>query len=89
MYTINAKTCSHPITEFSMRVENPEHAFKIANILVEGFHSVDMIDNETGEVMFSIYGSDTLFNLIDTLSFTTTPAIAIQQAMRCYEEDNC
>ena len=89
MYTIDANTCSLPPVNYTMRVKSPEHALAIANILVEGFNSVKIIDNETGEVMFSVYGSDSFFKLFDMSSIITTPETAFQNAMQYYEENNC
>ena len=82
MYTVNAKTYNYPLTEFSMRVENGEHAVEIGDILMDGFHSVDIVNGETGETISSTYRSDTYFDV------TTTPETAIQYAM-LYYKNNC
>lgn len=83
MYTINAKTCNLPCIEFSMRVDTVTHAFTIADILRDAFHSVDVIESEiTGEIISSTYTSDTHFEPINT------PETAIQFAI-LYYKNNC
>jgi hypothetical protein len=62
MFTVTAKSCQNPsITYERDDVASILGATRMANALYKGFRSVEVMDNETGEICLTKYASDSFY----------------------------
>lgn len=73
-YTVSADNGSNPKIFYEASLVNRFMAFGLAVILTKAFRSVVILDDETGEVMYSVYFAE------DTFSPTASVAEVIEEA---------
>ena len=57
-YTVSADNCNSPRITYEVKGLAEKSALFLANHLAEGFRKVDVICDQTGEIMFSMYYND-------------------------------
>lgn len=57
-YSVSADNCNSPRMTYEVQGLSAKSALFLANHLAEGFRKVDVICEQTGEVMFNIYYND-------------------------------
>lgn len=57
-YSVSADNCNSPRITYEVKGLAEKSALFLANHLAEGFRKVDVICEQTGEVMFSMYYND-------------------------------
>ena len=68
-YTVNARNSVKGVcVDVSLTVNSIHQACTFYKILTEAFRSADIIDNNTGEVIMSIYSAEEVFYPRDTLT---------------------
>ena len=68
-YTVNARNSVKGVcVDVSLTVNSVHQTFAFYKILTEAFRSVDIIDNDTGEVIMSTYSAEEFFYPRDTLT---------------------
>ena len=68
-YTVNARNSVKGVcVDVSLTVNSVHQACAFYKILTEAFRSADIVDNNTGEVIMSIYSAEEFFYPRDTLT---------------------
>ena len=57
-YTVSADNCNSPKITYEVKGLAEKSALFLANHLLEGFRKVDVICEQTGEIVFNIYYND-------------------------------
>lgn len=57
-YSVNADNCNAPKITYEVKGLAAKSAMFLANHLVEAFRKVDVICEQTGEIVFNIYYND-------------------------------
>ena len=57
-YVVTANNCNTPKITYEVNGLSEKSALFLANHLVEAFRQVDVICEQTGEIMFSVYYND-------------------------------
>ena len=57
-YSVNANNCNAPRITYEVKELTAKSAMFLANHLTEGFRQVEVICEQTGEIIFSMYYND-------------------------------